>query len=193
MPSPAHNTLDDARSSAHGPAASLSAPYNTLCPPPHTKRWTTPLLCAGPSSFTLRPTQHARCRCSCSVQEPAMLLGFVLIGRALEERAKLRASADMAALQDLVPTRARLALSNGGWAEVPADTVGQGDLIAVLPGDKVPVDGVVVSGRSSVNEAALTGVGCAGTGACACKGRAAARAVAWDACAGTGMGAQAQG
>ncbi|KAG1663220.1 hypothetical protein FOA52_011313 [Chlamydomonas sp. UWO 241] len=90
-------------------------------------------------------------------EEPAMLLGFVLIGRALEEQAKLRASADMSALQELVPTRARAVLSTGGWVEVPADTVGAGDLIALLPGDRVPVDGVVVSGRSSVNESALTG------------------------------------
>lgn len=83
--------------------------------------------------------------------------GFVLIGRALEERAKLKASADMAALQELVPTRARIALQTGGHAEVPAEAVGPGDLIVVLPGDRIPVDGVVVSGRSSVNESALTG------------------------------------
>ena len=83
--------------------------------------------------------------------------GFVLIGRALEERAKLRASADMVALQELVPTRARLALTTGGYADVPAEAVGPGDLITVLPGDRVPVDGVVVSGRSSVDESALTG------------------------------------
>ncbi|EFJ44901.1 hypothetical protein VOLCADRAFT_64450 [Volvox carteri f. nagariensis] len=92
-------------------------------------------------------------------EEPAMLLGFVLIGRALEERAKLQASADMAALQELVPTRARLLLSGGGdkHAEVPAEAVGPGDLLLVLPGDRVPVDGVVVGGRSSVDESALTG------------------------------------
>jgi hypothetical protein len=83
--------------------------------------------------------------------------GFVLVGRALEERAKLRASADMVALQDLVPSRARLQLQGGHWAEVPADAVSPGDLLTVLPGDRVPVDGVVVGGRSSVDESALTG------------------------------------
>lgn len=46
--------------------------------------------------------------------------GFVLVGRALEERAKLRASADMVALQELVPQRARLALRGGGYKEVGA-------------------------------------------------------------------------
>jgi hypothetical protein len=79
------------------------------------------------------------------------------VGRALEERAKLRASADMVALQDLVPSRARLQLQNGQWAEVPADAISPGDLLMVLPGDRVPVDGVVVGGRSSVDESALTG------------------------------------
>jgi Cu2+-exporting ATPase len=128
--------------------------------------------------------------------------GFVLVGRALEERAKLQASSDMAALQGLMPQTARLTLqntptgslqdaaaaaaatttsaqqaystagtasssgssssssgSNGSvnWVEVPADAVGLGDVLLVLPGDRVPVDGTVVSGRSTVDESALTG------------------------------------
>jgi Cu2+-exporting ATPase len=125
----------------------------------------------------------------------------VLVGRALEERAKLQASSDMAALQGLMPQTARLTLQNtptgslpdaaaaaattsaqqaystagtasssgsssGGssgssgsvnWVEVPADAVGLGDVLLVLPGDRVPVDGTVVSGRSTVDESALTG------------------------------------
>lgn len=115
------------------------------------------------------------------------------MGRALEERAKLQASSDMAALQGLMPQTARLTLhsstpadslqataaassaqqqqpaapthgsrggSDGGnvnWVEVPADAVGLGDVLLVLPGDRVPVDGTVVSGRSTVDESALTG------------------------------------
>ncbi|GFR41528.1 hypothetical protein Agub_g2224 [Astrephomene gubernaculifera] len=90
-------------------------------------------------------------------EEPAMLLGFVLAGRALEERAKLRASADMAALQELLPSRARLVLGGGKLAEVPAEAVSPGELLAVLPGDRLPVDGRVVGGRSAVDESALTG------------------------------------
>ncbi|GLI68631.1 hypothetical protein VaNZ11_013109 [Volvox africanus] len=91
-------------------------------------------------------------------EEPAMLLGFVLAGRALEERAKLQASADMAALQELVPAKARLLLTGGEkYSEVPAEAVSPGDLLLVLPGDRLPVDGVVVGGRSSVDESALTG------------------------------------
>jgi len=91
-------------------------------------------------------------------EEPAMLLGVVLIGRALEERAKLRASADMAALSGLLPPKARLLLSDGAsWKEVPSETVAAGDDVAVLPGDRIPVDGVVAGGRSTVDESALTG------------------------------------
>ncbi len=83
--------------------------------------------------------------------------GFVLVGRALEERAKLQASSDMAALQQLLPTKARLLLANSSWAEVPAEAVVPGDVLVVLPGDRVPVDGMVEDGRSSVDESALTG------------------------------------
>ena len=97
----------------------------------------------------------------------------MLLGRSLEERAKLAAGSDMAALQGLVPTRARLLLPGGaaaaggangaggngagGWAEVPAAALSPGDLVVVLPGDRVPVDGAVVAGRSTVDESALTG------------------------------------
>lgn len=64
----------------------------------------------------------------------------------------------MVALQRLIPATARLTLGEGGaWAEVPAEAVGPGDLLAVLPGDRMPVDGVVVGGRSTVDESALTG------------------------------------
>ena len=96
-------------------------------------------------------------------EEPAMLLGVVLIGRALEERAKLQAGADMAALQSILPPKARLVLNSGsinensGWKEVPSEALAHGDIIVVLPGDKLPVDGVVVSGRSSIDESALSG------------------------------------
>lgn len=91
-------------------------------------------------------------------EEPAMLLGVVLVGRALEERAKLRASADMAALSGLLPPRARLLLSDGtSWREVPSETVAVDDRVTVFPGDRIPVDGVVVSGKTTVDESALTG------------------------------------
>ncbi|KAK9864697.1 hypothetical protein WJX84_012091 [Apatococcus fuscideae] len=90
-------------------------------------------------------------------EEPAMLLGVVLVGRALEERAQLQASSDLAALQGLLPSRARLILAGSDWQEVPAEAVSPGDLLAVLPGDRVPVDGCVISGCTTIDESALTG------------------------------------
>ena len=59
--------------------------------------------------------------------------------------------------QELLPAKARLALDDGSWKDVPAAMVSRGDLLTVLPGDRIPVDGAVTRGRSSVNEAALTG------------------------------------
>ena len=91
-------------------------------------------------------------------EEPAMLLGFILLGRALEERAKIQASADMAALSGLLPPMARVLLSDGSsWREIPSENVSQGDLVTVLPGDRIPVDGVVVEGRSTCDESSITG------------------------------------
>lgn len=61
-------------------------------------------------------------------------------------------------MQGLVPDKARLEVKgNGSYREVPTDALSAGDVLIVLPGDKFPVDGVVVSGSSSCNEAALTG------------------------------------
>lgn len=59
--------------------------------------------------------------------------------------------------QGLLPPRARLLLGDGSWREVPSETVAAGDVLTVLPGDRIPVDGVVVGGRSTVDESALTG------------------------------------
>lgn len=160
-------------------------------------------------------------------EEPAMLLGVVLLGRTLERRAKLQASADMAALrvrphpttppvclkatplnissttkeimrtaicpagieeqkqkhphplvrpeqqrmigtssdvmavgrvQGLLPATVRLAVANRqGWKQVPAEAVAPGALLVVLPGDRLPVDGTVIEGTSTLDESALTG------------------------------------
>lgn len=91
-------------------------------------------------------------------EEPAMLLGFILLGRALEERAKIQASADMAALSGLLPPLARVVLSDGkSWREIPSENVSRGDLVTILPGDRIPVDGEVVEGRTSCDESSITG------------------------------------
>jgi Cu2+-exporting ATPase len=61
-------------------------------------------------------------------------------------------------LQALLPASVRLAVHNRqGWKQVPADAVQPGDHLVVLPGDRLPVDGTVVEGASSLDESALTG------------------------------------
>ncbi|KAL2609919.1 hypothetical protein R1flu_028492 [Riccia fluitans] len=94
-------------------------------------------------------------------EEPVMLLAFVLLGRAVEERAKLRASSDMTEMLNVLPSKARLMVNNGGESpptmEVPAASLSVGDVVMVLPGDRIPVDGVVKGGKSTVDESSLTG------------------------------------
>jgi len=98
-------------------------------------------------------------------EEPVMLLAFVLLGRAVEERAKLQATSDMSALLNLVPETARLLSSSKASADgtspyyrsVPTFVIGPKDKIIVMPGDRIPVDGIVLSGCSTVDEAAITG------------------------------------
>ncbi|GAA0156841.1 primary active transporter [Lithospermum erythrorhizon] len=103
--------------------------------------------------------------------EPVMLLGFVLLGRSLEERARLKASSDMNELLALISTTSRLVIAPSGsepsddgilctdsmCVEVPTDNIHIGDMVLVLPGETIPVDGRVLSGRSVVDESMLTG------------------------------------
>nr|WP_277873889.1 heavy metal translocating P-type ATPase [Pseudanabaena sp. FACHB-1998] len=96
----------------------------------------------------------------CFFEEPVMLLGFVLLGQALLERAKGKASQAIRALMELQPPSARL-LVNGadGEIQVPmaVEDLQVGDRIVVFPGEKIPVDGEIISGSSSIDESMLTG------------------------------------
>lgn len=72
-------------------------------------------------------------------EEPIMLIAFVLLGRNLEQRAKIKAASDMTGLLSLLPPKARLLLNNretevGSVVEVPSDSLSVGDQIIVLPG-----------------------------------------------------------
>jgi Cu+-exporting ATPase len=80
----------------------------------------------------------------------------VLLGRYLEEKAKGQAHAAIRKLLDLQPQTATL-LRDGEELVVPVDDLAPGDLILVRPGDKIPTDGTVVEGLSTVDEAMLTG------------------------------------
>ena len=86
----------------------------------------------------------------------AAVITLVLMGKLLEARAKAKTSAAIEALIRLQPQTARI-LRDGELVEVPVDSLNPGDVFVVRPGESVPVDGEVVEGASSVNEAMLTG------------------------------------
>ncbi|CAL8460709.1 g240 [Coccomyxa elongata] len=110
------------------------------------------------------------------LEEPVMLLAFVLLGRTLEARARLKASADLRSLAKMIPSDTRLVIDAGaapGKAaaaegagrgdealvvmSVPTASVRAGDVLRVLPSERIPVDGEIVDGRCSVDESMLTG------------------------------------
>ena len=84
------------------------------------------------------------------------IIGLILLGRFLEARAKSRASNAIKALMGLQPKTARI-VRDGRHVDVPIEELVAGDLVVVRPGEKVPVDGEVVDGFSSVDESMLTG------------------------------------
>jgi Cu+-exporting ATPase len=86
----------------------------------------------------------------------AIITAFILLGRYLEARSRGQASAAIEKLVNLGAKTAHL-LRDGREQEVPIDEVSVGDVLLVKPGEKVPVDGSVVSGASAVDEAMLTG------------------------------------
>ena len=85
-----------------------------------------------------------------------LILGFLLLGKSLEARAKRRALGALEALSRLRPVMARR-IVDGAQTMVPLEEVRIGDDILVLPGERFPVDGVVVEGRTTVDESMLTG------------------------------------
>jgi P-type Cu+ transporter len=86
----------------------------------------------------------------------AVIVTLVLLGQVLELRARSRTGSAIKALLNLAPPTARR-IENGGDREVPLDEVKVGDTLRVVPGDKVPVDGEVLDGHSSVEESMITG------------------------------------
>lgn len=87
----------------------------------------------------------------------AVIISLTLLGQVLELKARSQTSAAIKSLLGLAPKTARRIAADGTEADVPLAHVHVGDLLRVRPGEKVPVDGVVVEGRSSVDESMLTG------------------------------------
>ena len=85
-----------------------------------------------------------------------LIVGFLLLGKALEARAKRRALAALDSLAKLKPVTARR-IVNGVQAIVPLEEIQPGDSVVVLPGERFPVDAVILEGRTSVDESMLTG------------------------------------
>ncbi len=104
----------------------------------------------------------------CFFDEPVMLLSFILLGRTLEQRARFQAAGSLRSLIALQPTLARLipnpektdqsvSQPTPAGVQVPAAQVQVGEWLRVLPGEKVPVDGVITDGKTTVDESMLTG------------------------------------
>ena len=87
----------------------------------------------------------------------AVIVTLVLLGQVMELRARSRTGAAIRALLGLAPATARRLAAGGGEEEVPLAHVLAGDRLRVRPGEKVPVDGVVLEGHSSVDESMITG------------------------------------
>jgi P-type Cu+ transporter len=87
----------------------------------------------------------------------AVITVLVLLGQVLELRAREATSGAIKALLQLAPRTARLIDENGADHEVEIDSLKVGDILRVRPGEKVPVDGVILEGRSSLDESLVTG------------------------------------
>ncbi|MBR3437449.1 MAG: heavy metal translocating P-type ATPase, partial [Lachnospiraceae bacterium] len=89
-------------------------------------------------------------------ESAAMILVLITVGKTLESYSKGRTTDALKSLMKLAPETATV-LRDGAETVVPVDAVMPGDLFVVRPGEKIPVDGVVVNGSAAVNESALTG------------------------------------
>ncbi len=103
----------------------------------------------------------------CFFDEPVMLLSFILLGRTLERRARFQSAGALRSLIGLQPALARLvprpdpdkpsADASTASIEVPVNQVQVGEWLQVLPGEKVPVDGTILTGETTLDESMLTG------------------------------------
>jgi P-type Cu2+ transporter len=96
----------------------------------------------------------------CFFEEPVMIIGFILLGRTLEQQAKHRAAQAFIGLLSLQPVTARtIPAPNLGLVgmEIPVELVRVGEYLSILPGEKIPADGKVLAGETTIDESMLTG------------------------------------
>jgi P-type Cu+ transporter len=103
-----------------------------------------------------RPSFQAHGRVGVYFEAAAVITVLVLLGQVLEGRARSRTGSAIRALLDLAPNTARL-VRDGEERDVPLDQIQKGDRLRVRPGEKVPVDGRVLEGRTSIDESMITG------------------------------------
>jgi Cu+-exporting ATPase len=106
--------------------------------------------------FIFPPMMRHQGKIAIYFESAAVIVVLVLLGQVLELRARSRTGGAIKALLTLAPATARQ-VAPGGDHEVPLNQVRVGDWLRVVPGDKVPVDGAVVEGHSSVEESMVTG------------------------------------
>ncbi|MDD5384473.1 MAG: heavy metal translocating P-type ATPase [Gallionella sp.] len=87
----------------------------------------------------------------------AVIMALVLLGQVMELRARSQTSAAIKLLLSLAPKNARIVRADGNEEDIPLERVQPGDVLRVRPGEKVPVDGVVLEGASSLDESMVTG------------------------------------
>lgn len=87
----------------------------------------------------------------------AVVIAFILLGKVLEERAKSNTSSAIKKLIGLQPNTVNVIQENGQEREVPISQVQKGNKLLVKPGDKIPVDGEIISGSSFIDESTITG------------------------------------
>ncbi|WP_180538965.1 heavy metal translocating P-type ATPase [Nevskia soli] len=90
-------------------------------------------------------------------ESAAVIVTLVLLGQVLELRARSRTGSALRSLLGLAPNSARVIRAGGNEADLPLDQVAVGDRLRVRPGDKVPVDGIVLEGGSSIDESMVSG------------------------------------
>ena len=90
------------------------------------------------------------------MKQAAIIITLILIGRLLETKTKERASDAVPKLLDLQPKMAKV-IRDGTEVDLPIEQIQEGDVIVVRPGERIPTDGILIDGFSSVDESAITG------------------------------------